>query len=68
MRVRWFALGVLVGLALAPVDGRATWRLARDWLARAIDAVLRFGIDASSSPPCAYYIHTRAVALRRRAL
>jgi hypothetical protein len=51
MRARWFAFGVLVGLALAPAGGRATWRLARDTLARAIDAALRFGIDASSSGP-----------------
>jgi hypothetical protein len=51
MRARWFALGVLVGLALAPADGRTTWRLARDTLARTIDAALRYGLDASSSPP-----------------
>ena len=51
MRARWFVLGVLVGLALAPADGRTTWCMARDMLARAIDAMLRLGIDASSSSP-----------------
>jgi hypothetical protein len=51
MRARWFAFGLLIGLALAPADGRATWRMARDKLARAIDAALRFGIHASSLPP-----------------
>jgi hypothetical protein len=45
MRARWFAFGVLVGLALAPADGQTTWRLARDTLARAIDRALRFGLD-----------------------
>jgi hypothetical protein len=35
---------------LAPADGRTTWRQARDMLARAIDAALRFGLDVSSSP------------------
>jgi hypothetical protein len=48
MRVRWFAFGVLVGLALAPADGRASWRLVRNTLARAIDAALRFGLDSST--------------------
>jgi hypothetical protein len=51
MHVRWFAFGVLVGLILAPASGRATWRMLRDKLARAIDAVLRLGIDTSSSSP-----------------
>ena len=45
MPARWFLLGVLAGLALAPADGRTTWRLARDKLARAIDAALRLGLD-----------------------
>jgi hypothetical protein len=48
MRLRWFLLGVLAGLALAPADGRATWRMIRDRLAGAIDAALRYGSDASS--------------------
>ena len=47
MCVRWFAFGVLVGLALARADGRTSWHLARDSLARAIDAALRFGLDSS---------------------
>ena len=51
MRVRWFAFGVLVGLVLAPASGRMAWHMLRDKLARAIDAVLRFGIDTSSSSP-----------------
>jgi len=44
MRARWFVFGVLVGLAVAPADGRKTWRLARDKLARAIDMALRLGL------------------------
>jgi hypothetical protein len=48
MRLRWFLLGILVGLALAPAPGRAAWRMIRDWLAYAIDAALRLGVDASS--------------------
>jgi hypothetical protein len=51
MRARWFAFGVLVGLALAPAGGRAVWRMLRDKLAGAIDAVLRFGVDTSPSSP-----------------
>jgi hypothetical protein len=51
MRRRWFCLGLLVGLALAPADGRATWRMIRDRVAHAIDMLLSFGIDASSSAP-----------------
>ena len=51
MRVRWFAFGLLVGLILAPASGRATWYMIREKLARAIDALLRLGIDTSSSPP-----------------
>jgi hypothetical protein len=51
MRRRWFCLGLLVGLALAPAGGRATWCMIRDRIARAIDALLGFGSDASSSAP-----------------
>jgi hypothetical protein len=47
MRLRWFCLGVLVGIALAPADGRTTWHMIRDQLARMIDALLRFGSTAS---------------------
>jgi len=46
MRLRWFLAGLLTGMVLA--QGRATWRKARDQLARAIDALLRVGVDASS--------------------
>ena len=45
MRARWLLLGVLAGLALAPADGRTTWRRARDQLARAVDIALRLGLD-----------------------
>lgn len=47
MRLRWFCLGVLVGLAMAPASGRATWHMLRDQTARTIDAMLRFGSGAS---------------------
>ena len=53
MRLRWFCLGVLVGIALAPAAGRATWRMTRDQIARLIDAILRFGSDTSFPAPCA---------------
>ncbi|HNP70677.1 MAG TPA: hypothetical protein PKK15_06205 [Kouleothrix sp.] len=43
MRLRWFAIGALLGLLLAPASGRDTWRRLRDGLARAIDAGLRIG-------------------------
>jgi hypothetical protein len=54
MRTRWFLLGVIVGLALAPAAGRATWRMARDQLARAIDSALRPRASATSSSRRAY--------------
>ena len=41
MRVRYFMLGLLVGLLLAPASGRQLWRRLRDQLAAAIDALLR---------------------------
>ncbi|HJZ47047.1 MAG TPA: hypothetical protein VKE41_07765 [Roseiflexaceae bacterium] len=41
MRARFFLLGVLVGLLLAPANGRETWRRLRDNLAATIDAMLR---------------------------
>jgi hypothetical protein len=47
MRLRWFILGLLAGLAIARADGRTTWRALRDRLAGAIDAALRLGTDAS---------------------
>jgi hypothetical protein len=48
MRLRYFILGVGVGLALAPADGRTAWRMLRDRIAQAIDQVLRLGVGASS--------------------
>ena len=45
MRLRYFLLGLLVGLALAPASGRATWRMFRDGLAATIDAALRIGAE-----------------------
>jgi hypothetical protein len=54
MRRFWFCLGLLVGIALAPADGRTTWRLLRDRLARAIDALLRFASGASRATPRTY--------------
>jgi hypothetical protein len=44
MRLRYFLLGLLAGLALAPAAGRDTWRICRDRLAAAIDAALRIGV------------------------
>lgn len=41
MRARYFLLGLLVGLLLAPASGRHMWRHLRDRLATAIDALLR---------------------------
>ena len=41
MRARFFLLGVLVGLLLAPAGSRELWLRLRDNLAAAIDAVLR---------------------------
>jgi len=44
MRLRYFLLGLLLGLAIAPADGRTTWRRCRDLLAKAIDAALQIGM------------------------
>lgn len=44
MRLRFFALGLLIGLACAPARGSDTVRLLRNQLARAIDAALRIGL------------------------
>ena len=41
MRARYFLLGLLVGLLLAPASGRQMWLRLRDRLATAIDALLR---------------------------
>jgi hypothetical protein len=41
MRARYFLLGVLVGLLLAPASGSQSWRQLRDQLVTVIDALLR---------------------------
>jgi hypothetical protein len=41
MRARYFLLGLLAGLLLAPASGRESWLRMRDQLAAAIDALLR---------------------------
>ena len=41
MRARFFLLGLLVGVLLAPASGREIWLRLRDNLAAAIDAILR---------------------------
>ena len=41
MRARYFLLGLLVGLLLAPASGREIWLRLRDQLAATIDALLR---------------------------
>jgi hypothetical protein len=51
MRLRYFLLGLLLGLALAPASSRAIWRMFRDGLATAIDAALRIGTDSASPTP-----------------
>ena len=51
----WFCLGVLVGLMLAPAGGRATWHSIRNQIARAIDAMLRLGSNASWPAPRAHH-------------
>jgi hypothetical protein len=48
MRLRYFLLGLLIGLAIAPADGRTTWRRLRDLLAKTIDAALQFGMAPPS--------------------
>jgi len=41
MRARYFLLGLLLGLLLAPASGSVLWRRLRDQLAFGIDALLR---------------------------
>ena len=41
MRARYFLLGLLVGVLLAPASGRQIWWWLRDQLASTIDALLR---------------------------
>lgn len=49
MRLRFFVLGLLVGIACAPARGPDTVRLLRNQLARAIDATLRIGLPRGGS-------------------
>lgn len=45
--MRWwraFTVGLLAGLLLAPVSGRALRRMLRDGLVRALDRLLRVGL------------------------
>ena len=49
MRVRFFLLGILVGLLLAPAGSRELWRRLRDTLAAVIDAGLRLAASRTSS-------------------
>ncbi len=44
MRLRYFLLGLVVGLVLAPASGHETWRTLRNRLAAALDAALRVGM------------------------
>ena len=44
MRTRFFLLGVLVGLLIAPASGRDIWLQLRGTLAAMIDAVLRLAV------------------------
>jgi len=46
MRTRYFLLGIVVGLLLAPASGRQLWRRLRDQLAASIDALLRLAAPA----------------------
>lgn len=43
-RLRYFLLGLLVGLALAPARGQDARRMLRDRLAATLDALLRSGV------------------------
>jgi len=52
MRARYFLLGVLVGLLLAPAGGRQIWGRLRDQLAASIDALLR--LVAPAHEPAAH--------------
>jgi hypothetical protein len=49
MRAKYFLLGLLFGLLLAPDSGRQTWRRLRDQLAATIDALLRLAAPRPAS-------------------
>ena len=44
MRLRFFLLGVVVGMLCAPAGSRETLRRLRDALATTLDALLRIGL------------------------
>ena len=46
MRARYFLLGLVVGLLLAPASGRQLWMRLRDQLAFTIDSLLRLAAPA----------------------
>jgi hypothetical protein len=50
MRTRYFLLGLLFGLLLAPANGREISRRLRDLLAFTLDALLRL-LAARREPP-----------------
>ena len=52
MRARYFLLGLLVGLLLAPASWREIWRRRRDQLAGTIDALLRLAAQCVSRRLC----------------
>jgi hypothetical protein len=49
MRARYFLFGLLVGLLLAPANGRHIWLRLRDQLAATIDALLRLAAPRRES-------------------
>jgi hypothetical protein len=49
MRARYFLLGLLIGLLLAPASGHQVWLRLRDQLAGAIDALLRLAAPRRES-------------------
>ncbi len=60
MRLRFFLLGVLVGMLCASGRGRETVRRLRDRLAATIDALLRIGVPGAANE--------RGTAAERRVL
>jgi hypothetical protein len=49
MRLVFFLLGLLVGLAIAPARTGGAWRVLRDALARAIDTALAVGLPRAGT-------------------
>ena len=48
MRLRFFLLGLVVGILCAPARGRETVGRLRDALATTIDAILRIGVSGAA--------------------